>query len=133
MVSITACATVRDTDSHSPTNKMMTGTWQGGHLMKDGTQKSWQQIRNNDGSYSLYFNYIQTNGETFQATETGKWWIENGLFHEISPSRSKQPDIYQYEFYNNNTCLKFDQISRDPSGDEYDGYSFTECRFKDDI
>ena len=43
-----------------------------------------------------------------------------------------QPDIYKYELYNDE-CLKFSQLSRDDSGDEYEGYSFTECRSKKTI
>ena len=124
--------TIKASNYPSTLDDTLIGAWVGGHLQKDGTNKRWRQIRNSDGSYVIFFGYSNENNASYETSESGRWWIKNGKYHEINPSRMSKPDIYRYELYNDK-CLKFTQLSRDDSGDEYEGYSFTECRSKKTI
>lgn len=54
--------------------------------------------RYKDGSFILKFVVIY-NGEKYSTDEEGKWWIENGKFHEYD-NESGKTDIYSYETLN---------------------------------
>ena len=49
-----------------------------------------------DGTYLLLSTAIPKKGEVESFAERGKWWIENGLFHELHFVSGKT-DIYTFE------------------------------------
>lgn len=128
-VLVVGCVSTSEIKYPSTIDKALIGTWEGGNVMKDGTNKKWKQIRGSDGDYTIFFGYSEMDGVSYETKESGRWWIEDGHFHEINPSRSSQPDIYEYEFYSKD-CIKYNLLSRVESGDVQEGYSFTECRSK---
>lgn len=106
------------------------GVWSGEILEKGGLLKRWTQIRNADGSYSIDFSFTDPSGESMHFTESGRWWIEKGLFHEISLPDMKLPDKYQYSFKERD-CVQFDLIESDGLAEEPGSYVFGECLVAD--
>lgn len=106
------------------------GVWEGEYIEKTGTIKKWMQIRKADGSYKIDFSFQEIDGSVNQFSESGKWWVQDGLFHELAPSWMKEADIYQYQFKKRD-CVSFVLVSGNESTEEVDGYEFTECLAKD--
>jgi len=104
----------------------MIGNWQGEYIEKDGSLKSWGQIRNEDGSYRIEFRFVELDGTVYRLEETGKWWVEKNLFHEIAPSQMQQPDVYQYHFKGNG-CIEFLLVESHESPEDIGHYRFVEC------
>ncbi|MCB1936005.1 MAG: hypothetical protein KDF59_08690 [Nitrosomonas sp.] len=104
----------------------MIGIWQGEYTEKDGALKSWIQTRNEDGSYRIEFRFIELDGTIHRLTEEGKWWIDKGLFYEITPSWMTQPDAYQYHFQDNG-CIAFLLVESYKSAEDVGQYQFVEC------
>ncbi|MDJ0807591.1 MAG: hypothetical protein QNJ78_12245, partial [Gammaproteobacteria bacterium] len=104
-------------------DKSFVGKWQGKHLdAKTGSVKKWVQIRKDDGTYIIQFDHYDNKGKLLgKSNETGYWWIEKGLFHEISPNTMDQPESYLYRFMGKDK-IKF--ISAKPNSD----YSFEDTR-----
>lgn len=102
------------------------GTWAGAETDKqiEGFHKSWEMVRNADGTFKLDFKFNQ-NGTMQQVLESGSWWVENGKFYEYH-NESKKTDIYEYTVLNNDQ-VKFK--SRDISvGMNTDSYEFIDHR-----
>ncbi|MCP5242788.1 MAG: hypothetical protein H6940_05045 [Burkholderiales bacterium] len=126
IVGLTACGTVSDTYQQSRTDDRLVGVWIGEYVEKDGVTRSWTQTRKADGAYSIEFLFTEPDGIVNRQTETGRWWIQNGLFHEIAPSWMKQPDSYRYRF-KDNRCIEFLLVASDEASEEIGRYRFVEC------
>lgn len=104
----------------------MLGVWQGEYREKDGSLKSWVQIRREDGSYRIEFRFSEPDGTLHHLAEEGKWWIEDGLFYERVLSWMAQPDVYRYRFKDDG-CIDFLLVESHVSADEVGHYRFVEC------
>ncbi len=76
----------------------LVGEWSGTEygIQFDSLAKHWIQIRYKNGKSKTIFKMF-VDGEPFEATEYGKWWILNGKFCEQENS-SKKIDCYEYVF-----------------------------------
>lgn len=117
-------------DNGKEIDNRLVGVWVGSESNQqiEGVEKSWEMNRKSDGTFELDFTYTQE-GETHYSDETGKWWIENGIFHEFHDYSGKT-DLYSYEVLNKDQ-IKFsaknfnvDMVS--------DTYEFIDTRKKDD-
>lgn len=102
------------------------GVWKGEHTEPGGTIKRWTQTRNADGTYTIEFGFTELNGVTKHFTESGRWWIMNGVFHEIALPDMGQPDKYQYAFKEKD-CVNFVLVESNGLAEGTDGYAFQEC------
>ena len=96
---LTQCATTKSSTSTLPDNldERLLGSWSGSekNQLMEGVESTWIQHRFSNGEFILLAIYNQY-GELISGAEKGKWWIENGLFHELHYSSGKT-DIYEYE------------------------------------
>ena len=123
---LSGCETMSKDYQQSSVNDRLIGIWEGEYTEKDGAIKSWAQTRKADGTYSIDFIFTEPDGAVSRFTETGQWWIKDGLFHEIAPSWMKQPDSYQYRF-NNDRCIEFLLVGSHVSIEDVGVYRFVEC------
>jgi hypothetical protein len=122
------CSTLKETISDDQaTFEKLVGIWEGETLRKDGTLKKWIQTRTNDGEYRIEFKGYENGAFIGSSVEDGKWWIEDGHFHEINSELFKEPFIYKLTWLDE-YCIQMQSISRDAAGDEYEGYTFSECK-----
>lgn len=86
------------------------GSWQGSEKdgQRKGLEKHWVMHRFEDGTFVLLFTTLE-DGEIESFSEKGKWWIENGKFHEYH-NNSKLTDVYDYNLIDSNH-VKFKAIS----------------------
>lgn len=124
------CGTIIASKQQPFIDVKLIGVWSGEFLEEGGLLKRWTQIRNADGSYTIDFSFTDSSGESQHFTESGRWWIENGLFHEISLPDMKLPDKYQYSFKEKD-CVQFDLIESDGLAEEPGSYVFGECLLAD--
>lgn len=84
----------------------LVGVWAGSEQDQqiEGTQKSWEMTRNNDGTFLLNFK-TSVEGESDEHTETGNWWVKNGKFYEFHDDSGKT-DVYKYDVLDRNR-IKF--------------------------
>ena len=87
-----SCSTTKKISTHPDTSTFI-GSWVGENRINGLT--TWVQKRFEDGTYTIFFITIKNN-EVSRHVESGRWWIENGKFYEISPKAMKEPDIYEY-------------------------------------
>lgn len=108
------------------------GVWKGEYTEQDGTIKHWTQTRNADGTYAIEFSFIELeDGTTKNFTESGRWWVQEGLFHEIALPDMRQPDKYQYSF-REKECVSFVLVeSNELTESTTDSYVFSECLIED--
>lgn len=124
----TGCTTIEKKQiSDSELHGKLVGTWEGETIRKDGYKKEWVQVRFPDGRYQITFKFYEGDFVSWIESEKGTWWIENGRFCEQFSSYGSTPFVYELEWLDDN-CIKMKSIKRDPSGDEYEGYTFSECR-----
>lgn len=85
--------------SQSKIDSRFVGTWSGSEngQQREGLQKHWVQHRFADGNFILLFTTISEDGEVESFAEKGKWWIEDGNFHELH-FVSGETDVYSYQF-----------------------------------
>ena len=124
MIMLTACAGNKEKETSL---RSLEGSWVGEYLEKDGTLKRWKQIRRHDGEYVTFFGYKRTNGQIDEFVDSGKWWVEGDLFHEINPKTAAKPFVYRIKFYKSD-CIRFEQVSAGDSEKNSDPYIFTECK-----
>ncbi len=76
----------------------MFGSWKGSEKDQqfEGVERHWIQHRFEDGTFVLLFTMLE-NGKMRSFAEKGKWWIENGEFHEFH-NNSGLTDVYTYQF-----------------------------------
>ncbi|SET02366.1 hypothetical protein SAMN05216326_10988 [Nitrosomonas marina] len=126
MAGLSGCETVPDKYQQSHTDNRLVGTWTGEYVEQDGSVRSWTQTRKVDGTYSIEFLFMEPDGTIERQTETGRWWTQDELFHEITPPGMKQPDSYQYRF-KDNRCIEFLLVASDDASEEIGQYRFVEC------
>lgn len=105
----------------------LVGSWEGETIQKDGTLKKWRQIRYAKGRYTIQFNYYASGKRIDGYTATGRWWMHQGRFCEIPDSLSGQHFEYKVTWLSD-SCIRMTSVKRNPNGDEYEGYTFTECQ-----
>ncbi|MBX3616758.1 MAG: hypothetical protein KF839_06330 [Nitrosomonas sp.] len=127
---LTGCKTMMATNQQPYIDVKLIGVWSGEFLETGGLLKRWTQIRNADGSYTVDFSFTGPNGESTYFTESGRWWVEKGLFHEISLPDMKFPDKYRYSFKEKD-CVWFDLTESDGFAEESGSYLFRECLIAD--
>ncbi len=98
-----SCSTTKRFAKTNPDVPIFIGNWVGENRI-DGSLTTWIQKRFADGTYTILFIQIKDN-EIVRNIESGKWWIENGQFYEISLKAMEKPDIYEYKI------ISKDQIS----------------------
>lgn len=128
MVSVlmAGCVTIDQMIGNKSVDENLVGIWSGEYEKQDGTHIAWTQVRNEEGSYLTFFKVRESSGNTSESVESGNWWVEDKLFHEINPKLAKEPFVYKYSFYHSN-CLKFEQAQLDETMSDQGQYSFTEC------
>ncbi|MEM7574037.1 MAG: hypothetical protein AAF433_14110 [Bacteroidota bacterium] len=79
-------------------DQRLVGVWAGSEEDQEyqGLHKSWVMTREADGSFVLDFQVSWNGGPPEQVIKTGRWWIQDGRFHEYHDS-SGATDIYEYE------------------------------------
>jgi hypothetical protein len=108
----------------------MFGSWNGSekNQQKVGLEKHWIQHRFPDGTFILLFTIIE-DGEVSTFAEKGKWWTENGEFHEFH-NNSGLTDIYTYKFIDDDHVrLKSKLLSLNFDNAEYE---FTDTKIRED-
>lgn len=105
------------------------GCWKGSEIeqQKKGLSKYWVACRFEDGTSTLLFVAIDKNGKVTQETENGKWWVQNGKFHEYH-NVSGITDIYQYEVIDNS--IRFTALEL--MGNKNPNYSFFDFKIEED-
>ena len=84
-VLVVGCASASEINYPSTIDKALIGSWEGGNIEEDGTYKRWKQTRSSDGSYAIFFFVSKTGKTPYEFTESGRWWVKDGNFHEINP------------------------------------------------
>ncbi|MCD0464152.1 hypothetical protein [Flavobacterium sp. ENC] len=107
----------------------LVGCWRGSEAdqQQKGTTKYWVACRFEDGKSTLLFIAIDKKGKVTQMTENGKWWVENGKFHELH-NYDGVADVYDYEVIDNS--IKFTGV--DVMGDKETKYSFFDYKIEED-
>jgi len=108
----------------------MFGSWKGSEKDQQimGVEKHWIQHRFEDGTYIILFTVVE-DGEVTTSSEKGKWWIENGDFHELH-SGSKAADVYTYKFLDDDH-VQF-RVKSTKSNFENPEYQFIDTRLLED-
>jgi len=105
----------------------LVGVWGGETVRTDGTIKRWTQERKSNGRYVTQFRFYEGEKLVQSYISEGKWWMHEGRFCEIEDFLEGQHFEYKFEWISD-TCVKMISVKRNPNGDEYDGYTFTECK-----
>jgi hypothetical protein len=108
------------------------GVWTGEYLEEGGTLKRWRQTRNADGTYVIEFSFTEKDETARDFTESGRWWIKDGLFHEIALPEKGRPDKYRYSFKKKD-CVSFVLVESEGFAEEEDSYVFNECLEADSL
>ncbi len=130
-VALFACSTVADNSHPQQIDDKLIGIWTGEYDEEDGTTRSWTQTRKANGTYSIDFIFMEPDGAINRLTETGQWWVKDGLFHEIESPWMERPDSYQYQFKDDG-CIEFLLVASEESSDDIGQYRFVEC-LSDDV
>lgn len=130
VIGLFGCEAIIAANQRSFIDVKLIGVWKGEDVEPGGTIKNWTQTRNADGTYIIEFSFTEVNGTTKSLTESGRWWVKNGLFHEIALSGMAKSDRYQYHF-KENKCVNFVLIESNELAEDIDGYEFSECLSED--
>ncbi|MFW0738094.1 hypothetical protein [Flavobacterium sp. T12S277] len=108
----------------------LVGCWKGSEIgqQQKGIKKYWVSCKFADGTSTLLFIVINRAGEVTQATENGKWWVENGKYYELH-NYDGVIDVYNYEVANDNT-VNFKSIEL--MGKKDNSYTFTDYKIEED-
>jgi len=93
--------------SKSPSySRILVGTWCGSHYFRDDDAfYSWETEYFNNGTYTVKFYDYYIGTENLPGrTESGKWWVKDGLLCKIIPVMD-EPDIYRLKILNHNLIL----------------------------
>lgn len=129
-VSLFGCEAITTANQRPSIDIKLIGIWKGEYLEEGGMIKSWVQKRNADGTYVIEFRFTETNGIIKHFTESGRWWIQDGLFHEIALPDMKRPDKYKYSF-KEKECVNFVLVESNGLIESADNYAFNECLIED--
>lgn len=107
----------------------LVGCWKGSEedQQQEGLKKYWVNCRFQDGTSTLLFVAIDSEGQVKQETENGKWWVEDGKYYELH-NFDKVIDIYDYEVLDDS--VKFNSIEL--MGKKDANYSFYDYKIEDD-
>ncbi len=133
MIGLFGCEAITAANQRPFVDIKLIGVWKGEYTERGGTIKRWTQTRSADGTYAIEFSFIELDGVMKSFTESGRWWIMNGLFHEIALPDMGQPDKYQYSF-KERECVNFVLVESDgftEDTDSADNYVFKECLVAD--
>ena len=83
-ISLLGCNAITAANQSPFIDVQLIGLWKGEHTEQSGTIKSWTQIRNADGTYTIEFSFKEPDDTTKSFTESGRWWIQDALFYEIA-------------------------------------------------
>jgi hypothetical protein len=116
-------------DNSKSFDSKLIGCWKGSEIgqQQEGWSKYWISCRFENGTSTLLFVAIDKNGKVTQETENGKWWVENGKYHELH-FVSGMTDIYEYEVIGNS--VKFNAI--EIMGKKNPNYSFVDYKIEED-
>lgn len=91
-----SCSSMKTLANGDVIDTKLVGVWEGSedNQQEEGMSKQWVMTRNSNGTFILDFK-AQTNTENLAFVETGKWWIEDGLFYEFH-KESGLTDVYEY-------------------------------------
>lgn len=97
------------------------GSWEGSEKdnQKKNLEKHWIMHRFENGNFVLLFTMIE-DGAVDSFSETGKWWIENGQFHEYH-NNTKLTDVYSYQMLDpEHVKFKAKSLSLDHDNQQYE-------------
>jgi len=101
---------VKNTETKNPNKNTFIGNWVGDKY-ENNSYVTWIQKRLSDGTYTIFF--VTIKGDTIiRDIETGKWWIKDGKYYEISPNANTEPSIYDYKIITNDSIM-FSSTSSD--------------------
>ena len=108
-----SCSTTKKISNSHPDFSTFVGNWVGESLLNgvdggpDNKLNTWVQKRFVDGTYTILFMTIDVdNNEVVRSVESGRWWIEDGKFHEINTDWVKKTsDVYEYIIISKNEIL----------------------------
>jgi len=83
--------------------RVFIGNWVGEKQI-DNAYVTWVQKRLSNGTYTIFLITIEGN-KIIRDVETGKWWIKDGKFYEISPNAMTEPDIYDYKIISKDSIM----------------------------
>jgi hypothetical protein len=110
----------------------MIGSWKGQEKDQQtkGVEKYWIQHRFDDGTYVILFTVIDRrfDSEVENFAEKGKWWTENGKFHE--QRNGGEVESYSYHFIDD-THVKFKVLHNTSDFDNPD-YQFIDEKIEED-
>jgi hypothetical protein len=109
-------------------DQRLVGSWSGSEAndQTQGMQKSWVMARTSTGSFTLDFRVTYDGQAPQQIIETGRWWIEDGLFYEYHDS-SGLTDVYAYEILNKRQ-VRFSAQTLSPGNQDDDEYVFVDTK-----
>ena len=130
LIALLGCESISDANQRPSIDVKLIGVWEGKYTEPGGSIKSWTQTRKADGSYLIEFSFTELDGTKKHFSESGRWWIKDGLFHELASSDMEQPDKYQYQFKKLD-CVNFALIDSAELPEGLESYEFSECLMKD--
>ena len=103
----------------------LVGNWKGSEKdqQQKGLTKYWVSVRSAEGISTLLFISIDQDGEVTQFTENGKWWVENGQYHELHEFDGIV-DVFDYQVIEDSVRFK----SVEMLGRKDGSYSFEDYR-----
>lgn len=125
-IALLGCSAITAGNQRPLLDVKLIGVWTGEYLEEGGTLKRWTQTRNADGTYTIEFSFTVADDTSRGFTESGRWWIKDGLFHEIAVPEKGHPDKYRYSFKKKD-CVSFVLVESEGFAEEEDSYVFSEC------
>ena len=109
LIALLGCEAISDANQRPSIDVKLIGVWEGKY-----TEPSFTEL---DGTKKHF-------------SESGRWWIKDGLFHELASSDMEQPDKYQYQFKQLD-CVNFALVDSAELPEGLESYEFSECLVKD--
>lgn len=116
---IAGCAVVRETGNTSKSGilveeNLFVGRWTGHtYYPVNNVYMEWVSDQRADGTYSTLFTEYYVDGiRKDPVYESGKWWLEDGFYHEINPEIMTKPDVYRILLINEEVMI-YQLISTD--------------------
>ena len=125
-IALCGCHAITGANQRNSLDVKLIGVWAGEYLEEGGTLKRWMQTRNADGTYTIEFSFTAADETVSSFVESGRWWIKDGLFHEIALPEKGHPDKYRYSFKKKD-CVSFVLVESEGFAEEEDSYVFSEC------
>ena len=130
VIGLLGCEAITAANQRPYIDIKLIGVWKGEYTEQDGTIKSWTQKRNADGTYAIEFSFTELEDTAKSFAESGRWWVQDGFFHEIALPDRGRPDKYQY-FFKEKECVSFVLVESNGLTESTDSYVFSECLVED--